>query len=53
MATQPGSYGRSKPGNDIYTVLAAIALAVVVFALSYVIYRSNELLGEPFPSFIS
>lgn len=53
MATQPGGYGRSKPGNDIFTVLAAIALAVVAFALGYVIYRCNELLGEPFPSFLS
>ncbi|MCG8404380.1 MAG: hypothetical protein MI923_04185 [Phycisphaerales bacterium] len=42
---------RVKPGNDIYTVLAAIALALVAGTIGFVLYRCNELLGTPFPGF--
>ncbi len=37
--------------NDIYTVLASIALVATIGAVSFVIYRCNELFGTPFPGF--
>lgn len=39
--------------NDIYTVLSGIALVAALGAVSFVIYRSNELFGTPFPGFKS
>jgi len=53
MATRPGGsrVSRQRAGNDIYTVLAAVALFAVAATLGFVIYRCNELLGTPFPSF--
>lgn len=52
MAQLPGG-PRYKPVNDIYTVLAGMALAVAVGTLAFVIYQCTELLGTPFPSFPS
>lgn len=37
--------------NDIYTVLASIAVLATVGAISFVLYRSNEIFGTPFPGF--
>ena len=52
MAQMPtGSRGSAKAGNDIYTVLVAIALALVAGTIGFVLYRCNELLGTPFPGF--
>jgi len=53
MAHMPGGpYGsRQKDENDIYTVLVIIGCAAVALAIGFVIYKSNELLGVPFPSF--
>ena len=47
MATGP----KVKPGNDVYTVLAGIALALVAGTIGFVLYRCSELLGTPFPGF--
>jgi hypothetical protein len=38
-------------GNDIYTVLVCIALAFILGAIAFVIYRCTEILGTPFPGF--
>jgi hypothetical protein len=52
MAGQPGGSGpRTSPTNDIYTVLVGIGAFAVIATLAFVIYRCNELLGKPFPSF--
>ncbi len=52
MAQTPGQRSpRTRPGNDIYTVLAAMALLAVASTIGFVIYRANELLGTPFPGF--
>lgn len=53
MASNPGgSQGqRVKPGNDIYTLLVGIALALVAGTVAFVIYRCYELFGTPFPGF--
>lgn len=37
--------------NDIYTVLASIALFISLGTVGFVIYRCNELFGTPFPGF--
>ena len=44
-----GSPSRGQPGNDIYTVMVAIALATVAGTLEFAIVRCVELLGKPFP----
>jgi hypothetical protein len=53
MAQRPGGSHatRQRAGNDIYTVLAILAFVAVAGTLGFVIYRCNELLGTPFPSF--
>jgi hypothetical protein len=42
---------RAPVGNDIYTVLVAMALAIVLGTTAFVIYRCVDLLGKPFPGF--
>jgi hypothetical protein len=37
--------------NDIYTALVGIALVITAGAVSFAIYRCNELFGTPFPGF--
>lgn len=45
------TYGsRPAAGNDVYTILLAIGVASVGFALGFVIYRCTELLGNWAPS---
>jgi hypothetical protein len=54
MAQMPGpgmQRTRAPVGNDIYTVLVAMALAIVLGTLAFVIYRCVDLLGKPFPGF--
>lgn len=55
MATPSGKSGpsgpRVRPGNDIYTVMTAVALACVIGAFAFAIYRCSSLLGKPFPGF--
>ncbi len=52
MAQTPGPRRpRAQPGNDIYTALVAMALVAVAGTIGFVIYRTNELLGTPFPGF--
>lgn len=52
MASPTGYGSRPAPGNDIYTILLGIALAFVLGTVGFVIYRCNDLLGFPFPSFV-
>ncbi len=53
MAQMPGTPGvqrtRAPIGNDIYTLLAGIALAIVLGTVAFVIYRCVDLFGKPFP----
>jgi hypothetical protein len=42
---------RVRAENDIYTLLLAIALALVLGAIGFVIYRTYQLLGSAFPGF--
>ncbi len=53
MAQTPGGPYRkpAKAANDIYTALLGFGLFTVASALGFVIYRTHELLGTPFPSF--
>ncbi len=55
MAAASGKPGPSGPrvraGNDIFTVMVAIALVAAIGAVAFAIYRCNELLGKPFPGF--
>ncbi len=52
MAQIPGHRTpRTRPGNDIYTVLAGMALLAVAGTIGFVIYQTTELLGTPFPGF--
>ncbi|MEK6644755.1 MAG: hypothetical protein AABZ08_12700 [Planctomycetota bacterium] len=49
MKAPPGP--RINYSNDVYTVLASIALVISLGTVSFAIYRSNELFGTPFPGF--
>ena len=40
---------QSRAYNDIYTVLVAIALAVVLGTIGFVIYRSIDIFGTALP----
>jgi hypothetical protein len=55
MAQMPGTPGlqRTRPSaaNDIYTLLAGMALAIVLGTVAFVIYRCVDLLDKPFPGF--
>ena len=55
MAQLPGPPGlqRTRPsaGNDIYTLLAGMALAIILGTVAFVIYRCVDLLDKPFPGF--
>ena len=55
MAQMPGTPGlqRTRPsaGNDIYTLLAGMALAIVLGTVAFVIYRCVDLLDKAFPGF--
>jgi len=53
MAGLPSSgYKPSRASdNDLYTAMAIIAFAFVLGAFVFVIIRSNELFGTPFPGF--
>jgi hypothetical protein len=55
MAQTPGTTGprrsQAQGGNDIYTVLASIALATVLGTIGFVIYRCVQLFDTPFPGF--
>lgn len=54
MAQMPdpvASAPRVAASNDIYTALTIISTAVVLAAIGFVLYRTNELMGTPFPGF--
>ncbi|MBN2560145.1 MAG: hypothetical protein JXQ75_04370 [Phycisphaerae bacterium] len=56
MAQMPGSTGSQKPRteatpNDIYTVLAGIALVTVLGTLAFAMYRCVQLFDTLFPGF--
>ncbi len=44
---------RARAENDLYTAMAAIAFTFVLAAIVFVIIRSNDLFGTPFPGFSS
>ncbi len=52
-ATPTQVSSRRQAGNDIYTALVSISLALVVGTLAFVLYRCDELLGTPLPGFMS
>lgn len=49
----PGYGSRPAPDNDIYTILVAAAMAIVIGALVFVCIKSTDLIGVPVPSFVS
>ena len=53
MAQKPGTTAprrpKTQPGNDIYTVLASIGLAIVLGTIGFVIYRCVQLFDTPLP----
>ena len=53
MAQMPSGPMRARPTNDLYTVLAAIALVAVLGTLGFVIYRCTQLLDVALPGIMT
>ena len=55
MAGLPAGFKapRARSDNDLYTAMAIIAFGFVLASLIFVIVRSIDLFGTPFPGFAS
>lgn len=55
MAGLPSGFKapRARADNDLYTAMAAIAFGFVLASIIFVIIRSIDLFGTPFPGFSS
>ena len=54
MARQPtGGFQqqRAKTAHDVFTALLILAFAFVLGTIIFVVYRSDDLFGVPFPGF--